>query len=142
MHHIILESTRLNRIVTQILEISRSSSFTCSYHFGSVNVSALIQTTCDQMRMKGRKYNIVNEISANTSYSVILDTTTLKPASLTDERASMRIKHVTKREIPYPFSQSSGLGFVGLLQWNSTGSQLFCVTNRLNSSTVLAVSFR
>jgi signal transduction histidine kinase len=45
-------------MVVDILEISKSSSADFSYHFKKVNLSQLIIKTCDEMKVKGRKYGI------------------------------------------------------------------------------------
>lgn len=55
---IINESNRLNHMVIELIEVSKASSTKFSYHFTHMNVSALIQETCEEMMIKGKKYNI------------------------------------------------------------------------------------
>lgn len=57
--YIIRESKRLNQLVIEILELSKASSMDFSYHFDKVDLSELIKDTCDEMRIKGKKYNIM-----------------------------------------------------------------------------------
>jgi Signal transduction histidine kinase len=55
---IINESKRLNKLVADILEISKYSSEDFSYHFEKINLSEILTETCDEMKIKGRKYGI------------------------------------------------------------------------------------
>ncbi|SNS53091.1 Signal transduction histidine kinase [Anaerovirgula multivorans] len=56
--YIINESKRLNKLVIEILELSKTATMDFSYHYEKVNLSELIAETCDEMKMKGKKYNI------------------------------------------------------------------------------------
>ncbi|WP_026883961.1 sensor histidine kinase [Clostridium akagii] len=55
---IISESNRLNNLVIELLELSKASTKNFNYDFKNVNISELIKETCDEMKIKGRKYNI------------------------------------------------------------------------------------
>ncbi|WP_273226987.1 sensor histidine kinase [Geosporobacter ferrireducens] len=56
--YIINESKRLNKLVIEILELSKTATMDFSYHYEKVNLTELIAETCDEMKMKGKKYNI------------------------------------------------------------------------------------
>lgn len=56
--YIIKESNRLNNMVVEILELSTASSKDISYNFEKVDLSKLTINTCEEMNIKGRKYNI------------------------------------------------------------------------------------
>lgn len=56
--YIISESERLNKLIVDVLEISKSSSAEFSYEFRNFNLSRLIENTCDEMLIKCQKYNI------------------------------------------------------------------------------------
>lgn len=58
MNYIINESQRLNNMVIEILELSKNSSKNLMPSFERVNLYELISETCEEMRIKGRKYNI------------------------------------------------------------------------------------
>lgn len=55
---IVRESTRLNNMVIELLELSKATSKKFNYDFKNVNISELIKETSDEMKIKGRKYNI------------------------------------------------------------------------------------
>lgn len=69
--YIINESKRLNNMVVQILELSTASSKDISYDFKKVNLSKLIKSTCKEMNIKGRKYNIV--IASHVQEDIFID---------------------------------------------------------------------
>lgn len=52
------ETRRLNHMVIDILELSRVSLRDFSYHFEDVDISELVRQTCEEMGLKGKKYNI------------------------------------------------------------------------------------
>lgn len=56
--YIIKESQRLNQMVIEIIELSKASSNGIGYNFERVDLSVLIKETCDEMRLKGKKYSI------------------------------------------------------------------------------------
>ncbi len=58
MAYIIDESKRMNNMVIEILELSKAASKNFNYHFTQVDLSKMIRKTCDEMGMKGRRYNI------------------------------------------------------------------------------------
>ncbi len=68
--YIINESQRLNHMVIEILELSKASSKDLSYHFDELDLSELIRETCDEMKMKGKKYNI--EIHCEVQNNLVL----------------------------------------------------------------------
>ncbi|WP_207716694.1 sensor histidine kinase [Clostridium beijerinckii] len=56
--YIINESNRINNMVVEILELSTASSKDINYNFENVDLSKLMKNTCEEMNIKGRKYNI------------------------------------------------------------------------------------
>lgn len=55
---IINESNRLNNMVIELIELSKTSSKKFNYDFGKVDIGGLIKETCEEMQIKGKKYNI------------------------------------------------------------------------------------
>ncbi len=68
--YIINESNRLNNMVVEILELSTASSKDINYNFEKVDLSKLMRNTCEEMRIKGRKYNI--EIRDNVQENLFM----------------------------------------------------------------------
>lgn len=58
LNYIINESKRLNTMVVDILERSASAAPGYTFHFERINVSGILQETCEDMSMKAAKYNI------------------------------------------------------------------------------------
>ncbi len=56
--YIISESKRLNNMVVEILELSMAYSKDTCYNFRKINLSKLVKSTCEEMNIKSRKYNI------------------------------------------------------------------------------------
>jgi signal transduction histidine kinase len=56
--YIINESKRLNDMVINILELSTVSTGNSEYNFEKIDLSKLTETTCEEMSIKGKKYNI------------------------------------------------------------------------------------
>jgi signal transduction histidine kinase len=75
---IINESNRLNNMVIELIELSRASSQKFSYDFADVNISELIKETCDEMMIKGKKYNITIECHTQDNISLQGDKDRLK----------------------------------------------------------------
>ncbi|WP_088188568.1 HAMP domain-containing sensor histidine kinase [Desulfosporosinus sp. FKA] len=59
LQSIINESSRLNHMVIELIELSKASSNKFSYEFTDLNLSELIEETSDEMMIKAKKYNIV-----------------------------------------------------------------------------------
>ncbi|MBK1811187.1 HAMP domain-containing histidine kinase [Clostridium sp. YIM B02505] len=55
---IIGESIRLNHMVIDLLELAKTSSNQFSYNFHEVDVGKVLINTCEEMSIKGKKYNI------------------------------------------------------------------------------------
>lgn len=58
LNYIINESKRLNTMVVDILERSASAAPGYTFRFEHINVSSILQETCDDMSMKAAKYNM------------------------------------------------------------------------------------
>ena len=68
--YIINESQRLNTMVIEILELSKTSSKYLNSNFERIDLFQLIKATCDEMGIKGRKYNI--DICSNIEKELFL----------------------------------------------------------------------
>jgi len=58
LRYIITESKRLNEKVVQLLLFSTAGSEQIAYRMERVNLSALVRSVCEDMRVKGAKYGI------------------------------------------------------------------------------------
>lgn len=52
------ESGRLNNMVVELLELSKVSSVNFEYCFENTDIAELVRQTCEEMQVKGKKYNI------------------------------------------------------------------------------------
>ncbi|MDF2880664.1 MAG: phoR5 [Clostridiaceae bacterium] len=59
INHIILESKRLNKMVIELLEISKLSNIDFKYNLIKINLSKIIINLCEEMKLRAEKYNIV-----------------------------------------------------------------------------------
>jgi signal transduction histidine kinase len=55
---IIDESNRLNNMVIELLQLAKTSSNQFSYNFEDIDVGKVLINTCEEMGIKGKKYNI------------------------------------------------------------------------------------
>lgn len=67
---IISEGERLNRMVVDLLELSRSTSNNFSYEFKIIDLSLLVKRTCEDMFLKSKRYNM--EISFSLEDNLII----------------------------------------------------------------------
>lgn len=58
INHIILESKRLNKMVMELLEISKLSNMDFKYNLIKINLSKIIINLCEEMKFRAEKYNI------------------------------------------------------------------------------------
>lgn len=58
INHIILESKRLNKMVKELLEISKVSNVDFKYNLIKINLSKIIINLCEEMQFRAEKYNI------------------------------------------------------------------------------------
>lgn len=56
--YILNESIRLNNMVVELLELSKTSSADFTYYFENMEVGRIVAQTCEEMKIKGKKYNI------------------------------------------------------------------------------------
>lgn len=68
--YIFNESKRLNNMVVDLLELSKTSSMNFSYNFEKVDIGELVRMTSDEMNIKGKKYNI--DICCSTMENLFL----------------------------------------------------------------------
>lgn len=79
--YIMNESRRLNRLVMDILELSKASSAEFAYRFETVNFSELIRETCEEMNMRGKRYGIrIDSSGVEAAISITGDRSKLKEA--------------------------------------------------------------
>lgn len=76
--YIISESERMNRMIIEILELSTSAPGISNEHFEKVELNGLIARTCEEMSLKGKKYNISVEYELEEHLTVIGDDEKLK----------------------------------------------------------------
>lgn len=57
--YIIREGKHLNNLVIDILNVSRTSSDSHEYKFEEIDLTKLLEQTCDEMRIEADKYNII-----------------------------------------------------------------------------------
>ena len=78
MNHIISESERLNRMVIELLELSKASANEFTYDFVEVDVNKLIKNTCEEMEIKAKKYDMVIKYSLEDNLKLYADWDKLK----------------------------------------------------------------
>lgn len=79
--YIMNESNRLNRLVMDILELSKASSAEFAYRFEAMNLSQLIRETCEEMSMRGKRYRIrIDSSGVEDSIYITGDRNKLKEA--------------------------------------------------------------
>jgi len=76
--YIIKESKRLTQMVMEIIELSKGTSKDFSYHFEKVDLSLLISETCEEMRLKSKKYNIGIDCDVENLLAIFGDRDKLK----------------------------------------------------------------
>jgi signal transduction histidine kinase len=76
--HIISESRRLNRMVVDLLELSKATSNDYNYHFSKTNLSKILSDTCEEMSFKAQRYNISIDCSINSNLIIYGDKDRLK----------------------------------------------------------------
>ncbi|MGO5064956.1 HAMP domain-containing protein [Clostridium sporogenes] len=59
--HIINESERLNRMVVDLLNLSKNTYKDFSYEFTNIDLSNILKSTCEEMLIKAKRYNMVIE---------------------------------------------------------------------------------
>lgn len=92
--YIISESKRLNKMVVDILEISKYSSADFTYKFEKVNLSDLLVKTCDEMRVRARKYGIDIKYSVQEGLTIKGDDDKLKEVIINLVDNSMKYGNV------------------------------------------------
>ena len=59
--HVIQESERLNRMVVELLNLSKNTYKDFSYEFTPMDLSNILSVTCEEMIIKAKRYNMVIE---------------------------------------------------------------------------------
>ncbi|MFS0783184.1 sensor histidine kinase [Bacillus sp. 1P06AnD] len=82
LSYMISESKRLNDLVIDILELSKSTSIKYTYFFENVNLSELIKATANEMEIKAKRYNITILSDVQNNLMKIGDKSKLKEVLL------------------------------------------------------------
>lgn len=107
LRSIINESNRLNNMVIELIELSKVTSKKISYNFAEINISALIQETCDEMMMKGKKYNIAIIVSAPNPVYLRADKNRFKEVMINLIDNSIKYGHVNSTIHIYAYERQS-----------------------------------
>lgn len=75
---IISESTRLNRMIVQLIEISKNSMKDFDYEMKKLDISKIVANMCEDMTYKAKKYNINIEMSLEDNIKVIANEDKIK----------------------------------------------------------------
>lgn len=94
LDYIINESGRLNRMVVDILDYSVASASNYAYRFTTVDITALIRESCEDMRIKAEKYNITIHSELEEHLLVHGDREKLKEVFLNVIDNSIKYGHV------------------------------------------------
>lgn len=78
--HIISEGRRLDRMVVELLELSKATSNDYNYHFSKTDFSKILHETCEEMSFKAKRYNISIEQSIDSGLIINGDEDKLKEA--------------------------------------------------------------
>lgn len=68
---IISEANRLNRMIVQLIEISRNSKKDFDYELKKINVSKIIISICEDMIHKSQKYNMKIDVDVKENLKII-----------------------------------------------------------------------
>ncbi|MBD5638935.1 HAMP domain-containing protein [Clostridium botulinum] len=66
--HVIQESERLNRMVVELLNLSKNTYKDFSYEFTTIDLSNILNSTCEEMIIKAKRYNMV--IKSKIEYGI------------------------------------------------------------------------
>lgn len=75
---IISESTRLNRMIVQLIEISKNSNKDFDYELNKLNLSKIIINMCEDMTHKAKKYNMNIETDIQENIKIIANEDKIK----------------------------------------------------------------
>lgn len=77
MTHILGESKRLQKMVLELIEISKETS-DIGYQLDRINISEIIKTTCEEMKIKAKRYTNLINVNVNEDFYVQGDKDKLK----------------------------------------------------------------
>ncbi|MFM1652138.1 ATP-binding protein [Brevibacillus sp. B_LB10_24] len=106
---IINESNRLNNMVIELIELSKASSEKFSYEFADVDMSELIKETCEEMTIKGKKYNIAIEAHVRDSLHLQGDKDRLKEVLINLIDNSIKYGNVNSTVHVHAFRQQNDM---------------------------------
>ncbi len=66
--YVIQESERLNRMVVELLNLSKNTYKDFSYEFTTIDLSNILSSTCEEMIIKAKRYNMV--IKSKIEYGI------------------------------------------------------------------------
>ncbi|WP_125152492.1 sensor histidine kinase [Clostridium rectalis] len=76
--HIRQESERLNRMVVELLDLSKNTYKDFSYEFDFIDLSRILNITCEEMFIKARRYNITIQSNIEGNINIKADKDKLK----------------------------------------------------------------
>ncbi len=71
INRIISESNRLNRMIVQLLDISKNSNKNFDYELKKLDISIIIKNMCEDMTYKAKKYNMIIEYDIENDIKLI-----------------------------------------------------------------------
>lgn len=78
INRIICEANRLNRMIVQLLEISKNSNKDFDYELKKIDLSKIIINMCEDMTYKARKYNMKIDINVDYDIKIIANEDKIK----------------------------------------------------------------
>lgn len=78
INRIISESNRLNRMIVQLLDISKNSNKNFDYELKKIDLSKIIISMCEDMTHKAKKYNMSIKINVGKNIKIIANEDKIK----------------------------------------------------------------
>ncbi|MFL1469039.1 HAMP domain-containing sensor histidine kinase [Paraclostridium bifermentans] len=78
INRIISESNRLNRMIVQLLDISKNSNKNFDYELKKIDLSKIIVSMCEDMTHKAKKYNMSININVGKNIKIIANEDKIK----------------------------------------------------------------
>ena len=78
INRIISEANRLNRMIVQLLDISKNTNKNFDYELKKLNLSNIIINMCEDMTHKARKYNMIIDVDVEEKIKIIANEDKIK----------------------------------------------------------------
>ncbi|WGX74625.1 HAMP domain-containing sensor histidine kinase [Paraclostridium bifermentans] len=78
INRIISEANRLNRMIVQLLDISKNSNKNFDYELKKIDLSKIIVSMCEDMTHKAKKYNMSININVGKNIKIIANEDKIK----------------------------------------------------------------